>query len=102
VTDRDRADALRGAYLFVPSDQSPALPDGEYWTHELIGCDVVSEEGRPLGSVREVIHTPANDVWAVRGEGEETLVPALRDVVAEVDVGARRIVVREVPGLTAP
>jgi 16S rRNA processing protein RimM len=101
VADRDRADALRGSYLFVPSHQSPALPEGEYWTHDLIGCEVVTEGGRSLGSVREVIHTRANDVWTVQKEGEETLVPALKDVVAEVDVVGRRIVVREVPGLTA-
>jgi ribosomal 30S subunit maturation factor RimM len=50
-----------------------------------------------------VIHTPANDVWsAVDDAGVETLVPAIAEVVASVDVEARRVVVREVPGLTAP
>ena len=49
-----------------------------------------------------MIHTPAHDVWVVQGPDGETLVPALKDVVSEVDLGTRRIVVREIPGLTAP
>jgi len=103
VVDRDGAEALQGPYLFVPAPEAPSLPDGEYWTHELIGCEVVTEGGRTLGRLREVIHTRANDVWSVQGdEGSDVLVPALKDVVGEVDVEARRIVVREVPGLTVP
>jgi ribosomal 30S subunit maturation factor RimM len=49
-----------------------------------------------------VIHTSANDVWVVQGEDGQTLVPALKEVVSEVDIEARRIVVREISGLTAP
>ena len=50
-----------------------------------------------------MIHTAANDVWsAVDDEGVETLVPVLKDVIVDVDVDAKRIVVREIPGLTAP
>ena len=103
VLDRDGAEALQGTYLFVPASEAPPLPEGEYWTHQLIGCEVFTEGGRTLGHLREVIHTRANDVWSVQGEdGSDLLVPALKDVVGEVDVDARRIVVREVPGLTVP
>ena len=102
VSDRDQADALRGSYLFVPASESPSLPEGEYWPHQLVGCEVVAEGRGSLGTLTEVIHTPANDVWVVRGDDGEILVPALRDVVVEVDLAGRKIVVREVPGLTAP
>jgi 16S rRNA processing protein RimM len=103
VADRDAAEALRGTYLFVPASEAPALPEDEFWPHELIGCEVVTQAGRPLGHVREVIRTPANDVWSVRArDGRDLLVPALKDVVVEVDVEAGRIEVREVPGLTSP
>lgn len=107
VEDRTSAEALAGVYLFVPASELPDLPEGRFWPHEIVGCEVVTETGRSLGTVREIMHTQANDLWAARGEPgtpqeRETLVPALRDVVVEVDVGARRIVVREVPGLTAP
>jgi len=102
VADRTAAEELQGRYLFVPASSAPSLPEGEYWSYDLIGCQVLTEEGRHLGEVREVIHTPANDVWATQGEGGEVLIPALKDVVQEVDTAARRIVIREVPGLTTP
>ncbi len=50
-----------------------------------------------------MIPNPANDLWvAIDEHGVETLVPAIRDVIVDVDVDAKRIVVRDVPGLTAP
>ncbi len=93
---------MAGQFLLVPSSSAPPLPHGEYWTHELVGCDVVTDQGRTLGPIREVIHTPANDVWVTQSDHEETLIPALKDVVKEVDLVARRVIVREVSGLTAP
>jgi 16S rRNA processing protein RimM len=102
VGDRDRAESLQGSYLFVPANSAPSLPDGEYWTHDLIGCEVLTEGGRSLGHIREVIHTPANDVWVAEAEDGEVLIPALKDVVETVDLSGRRVVVREIEGLTVP
>ena len=102
VRDRNSVEAMAGAFLFVPSSSAPPLAEGEYWTHELVGCDVLTDEGRALGPIREIIHTPANDVWVTHGEEGETLIPALKDVVKDVDLPARRVIVREVSGLTGP
>jgi 16S rRNA processing protein RimM len=103
VPGRDAADALHGALLVVPESMSPPLPEGSWWDHQLIGCSVQTENGRPLGTLTDVIHTPANDVWsAIDDSGREVLVPVLRDILVEVDIDAKRIVVREIPGLTAP
>lgn len=102
VVGRESAEGLRGNYLFVPAGWAPDLPSGEYWTHQLIGCEVVTTDGRFLGRIAEVMATQANDVWAARSGDEEVLIPALKDVVKEVDVKARRVVVREIPGLTVP
>ena len=64
---------------------------------------MVTEAGRSLGAIADVVENPANDLWvAIDAEGAETLVPALRDVVLEVDLKARRVVVRDVAGLTVP
>ncbi|MFN8234418.1 MAG: PRC-barrel domain-containing protein [Actinomycetota bacterium] len=63
----------------------------------------MTQAGRSLGRVTDVIEHPANDLWAATDDGGvETLIPAIRDVVVEVDVDRGRIVVRDVPGLTAP
>lgn len=103
VPDRTAAERLSGHVLFVPESMSPELPEGSWWDHQLIGCAVTTEDGRLLGELLDVIHTAANDVWsAVDAQGRETLVPALRDVVVSVDVAGKRVVVRPVPGLTAP
>jgi 16S rRNA processing protein RimM len=103
VTDRESADALRGAVLVVAEYSSPALAEGSWWDHQLVGCSVFTESGIELGELRQVIHTAANDVWsAVDGSGVETLIPVLRDVLISVDTDTRRIVVREIPGLTIP
>ena len=103
VADRTAAEAIRGQELAVPESWLPALDDGEYWPFQLEGCTVTTEAGRALGTLTDVIANPANDLWVARDdEGTETLVPALRDVIVEVDIEAKRVVVRDVPGLTIP
>jgi 16S rRNA processing protein RimM len=103
VHDRGGAERLRGAVLVVPESWLPNLSEGEWWAHQLEGCEVRTVSGRILGVVTEVIPNPANDLWVtVDGEGRETLVPALADLLIDVDVAARSIVVDDVPGLTAP
>jgi 16S rRNA processing protein RimM len=101
VHDRTTAEALAGEYLFVPAAESPILPPDEFWPHELVGLEVVTTGGFRLGRVREVLRSVANDIWvAVDDRGRETLVPALRDVILDVDRAAGRVTVAEVPGLT--
>lgn len=103
VDDREAADAIRGAELAIPVSWLPELQEGEWWPHDLEGCEVTTESGRDLGTVRAIEFNPANDIWVVVDqEGQETLIPALRSILVDVDVAARRIVVRDVPGITAP
>lgn len=103
IADRSAAEALRGAVLVVPEAWLPDLSEGEWWAYQLEGCEVRTVSGRILGIVKEVIPNPANDLWvAVDDEGNETLIPALADLLIDVDVNAHTIVVQDVPGLTAP
>ena len=103
VRDRAQAESLGKAALVVPESFSPELPEGSWWDHQLVGCVVTTETGRPLGELRDVIHTAANDVWsAIDHAGTETLIPVLHDVLLEVDVAGKRVVVKEIRGLTVP
>lgn len=103
VQSREQAEALQRALLVVPESLSPELPEGSWWDHRIVGCALETDTGRALGTVHDVIHTAANDVWsAVDDEGTETLIPVLEDVILDVDMDAKRIVVREIPGLTTP
>lgn len=101
VQDRTAAEALQGQLLVIPESWLPDLPEGEYWPYQLEGCVIVTESGREVGEVVEVIPNPANDLWVARdADGAETLVPAIRDVVVKVAPQEKRIVVRDVPGIT--
>ena len=102
VEDRTAAEALRGQVLLVPADQVPDI-EGEdrFWVHQVVGLEAVTEEGRSLGRIREVLANPANDLWVAEAGGHDTLIPAVRDVVVSVDRQAGRVVVRDVPGLFA-
>ena len=103
IRDRAQAEAFAQALLVVPESLSPELPEGSWWDHQLVGCAVTTDRGRALGELRDVIHTAANDVWSVIDDaGTETLIPVLHDVLVDVDVETRRIVVREIEGLTIP
>jgi len=103
IDDRSGAEALRSETLVVPRSMLPPLPEGEYWPHDLQGCAVVTESGRDLGRIVDVVANPAHDLWlAVDEAGTETMLPAIREVVVSVDVPGGHVVVRDVPGLTAP
>lgn len=96
ISDRDEAEGLRGSLLLVPVSEVPAAPEGSYWTHQIVGLEILTEGGRSLGRVREVLHNPANDVWVTDAE---VLVPATRGVVLRVEPQEGRVVVRDLPGL---
>ncbi|MGH7857564.1 MAG: ribosome maturation factor RimM [Candidatus Binatia bacterium] len=72
----------------------PRLAEAEYYHYQLVGLAVVDESGAPLGSVTDVITTGANDVLAVAMDEGERLLPMIDEVVRQVDLAARRIVVR--------
>lgn len=100
LADRDAAGLLRNELVFVPASEVPALPEGEYYLHELIDLPVQTEDGTLLGILTEILYTGANDVFVVEKEGGgELLLPAIDDVVLEVDIEKGRIVVRLLEGL---
>lgn len=101
VADRDAAEALRGVILQteVADDERPDDPE-EFYDHQLVGMRVVTVSGDVVGTVGEVIHSPAQDLLSVRRDaGGEALVPFVTEIVPEVDVAAARIVVDPPAGL---
>ncbi len=88
---REGVERLHGTVLRVALADAPALDEGEYWAHELEGCDVTDGE-RAVGTVREMRELPSVEVLeVVRKGGEELLVPMVGDAVRSIDVPARRI-----------
>lgn len=97
--DRDQADQLRGELIYVPVEEAIPLGEDEYYLYEIVGLEVWTTEGEYLGRVQEVLHTGSNDVYVVREADEETLIPAISDVVLKIDVDEGRIEVRLAKGL---
>ena len=91
VEDRTAVEALRGLELRVPFAEAPALEPGEWWAHELEGCEVRCGERR-VGVVRALRGLPSCEVLeADLSAGGELLVPMVKDAVLDVDVQARLI-----------
>jgi 16S rRNA processing protein RimM len=99
--DRNAADELRGMLVQIPVEAAVPLEEGEYYHFQLIGVRVEMENGEWLGQVVEVLVTGANDVYVVRGPWGEVLLPAVDDVVLELDLELRRMVVHLLPGMLA-
>jgi 16S rRNA processing protein RimM len=89
IDDRAAAEALRGADLLVQRADAPALPADEYWAEDLVGCAVLTRDGRELGVVDRLHPLPSCEALEVG----DLLVPMVADAVLSVDIGARRIVV---------
>ncbi|WP_313082095.1 ribosome maturation factor RimM [Pulveribacter sp.] len=97
VDDRDAAEGLRGARIFVPRSGFPAAGEDEYYWVDLIGLEVVNREGVALGTVRDLLPTGPQTTLVLSyeedGKPHERLVPFVSAFVDQVDLAGRRITV---------
>jgi 16S rRNA processing protein RimM len=101
VATRNDAEALRGATLAIRLEDLPRLPEGAYYSHQLVGLRVQREGGEPLGTLAEVLATGSNDVYVVKTATGELLLPALESVVRAVNLDEGVMVVVVPAGLEA-
>jgi 16S rRNA processing protein RimM len=99
LTDRNAVEGLRGKLLETPDAEVVRDDDESYFVHELLGLRVVTTGGDEVGTIAEVISTGANDVWAVRGEQGEVLVPAIGDVVVSIDLSQGEAIITPLMGM---
>lgn len=107
VDDRNAAEQLRGAWLFVDENDASELEEGAHWIHDLIGLRVVDEDATELGELIDVLVTGANDVYVVRPTGNtqrqrELLLPAIPEVIKAVDLEMGVMTVHLIDGLLEP
>src|SRR5262245_6671085 len=89
VSTPEEAEALRGAQAIVPAGKAEPLPEGHFYLHDVIGLRAVTADGEVLGTVSDVLRSPANDVYVVGG----LLIPAVKAVIARIDPAAGLLVV---------
>jgi 16S rRNA processing protein RimM len=95
----EAARALVGRLIALPRDQAlPARP-GHAYPWQLAGCRVELEDGRVVGELARVEPSPAHDLWVVRGPEREHLIPAVPAIIWEVDLDAKRVVIKPPEGL---
>jgi 16S rRNA processing protein RimM len=98
IDTRNDAEALAGEELLVP-EAAPLNEEGVYYQHDILGMQVRDLEGEVLGEVTDIFSTGSNDVYVIRGERGELLLPALDDVVREVDIASKTMTVELMEGL---
>ena len=98
----EEAERLVGRELWVDERDAVELEEGEYFVHDLVGMDVVTDRGRTIGKIAEVLDGPGNDIYVVRGPRGEMMVPAVGAIVLKVDLEARRMLIHDLPGLLEP
>ncbi len=96
----EQAGQLRNQWVYIKASEAPKLPEGKIYQYELIGFQVVDDEGQPLGLLVEILETGANNVYVVRDEsGREILLPSIPDVILETDIVRRVMRVHLLEGL---
>ncbi|NLK07613.1 MAG: 16S rRNA processing protein RimM [Firmicutes bacterium] len=101
ISDRDSAGELRGALILLPRALAVKPEPGAYYIFDLVGLSVHSEDGALLGTLKEVIKPGANDVYIVEQaeSKKQILLPAINDVILDIDLESGRMLVRLLPGL---
>jgi len=84
---------FRGAWLKIPRSEVPPAPVGHYYQFELIGLTVKEESGNVLGVLEEVIETPGQHLFVIRGQGREFLLPASKRWITKVDIPGQEMTV---------
>lgn len=100
IDDIDEAEKYRNMYVKVNRTALPDLPDNTYYIVDLLDCEVITIEGEKLGKVEDVFNTGSNDIYAVRDDlGKQILIPVIKEVIKQVDIPNKKIIVKLMEGL---
>ena len=99
VNTIEDAQLLQGSWLTIPTDDGQHLEADNYFHYQMIGLIVETEDGEVLGSIENIIETGSNDVYVVSGENGQILVPAIGQVVKDIDLEANRMLVTLMKGM---
>lgn len=95
----EAAEKLRGKFLYMHRDDLE-LDENTYFIQDLIGVEVRNVDTNELyGTIEDVLQTGANDVYSIKGENRDYLVPAIADVVISTDIGVNLMLIRPLEGL---
>ncbi len=100
IDDADTAESLRDQNLAIPVSELAQLPPDSYYQHDILGLMVITLNGQKLGSIVDIIVTGSNDVYVIKApDGSQVLIPAIKDVIKQVDLIRRTMYIDPLPGL---
>ncbi len=100
IKDINQAESYKNCVLYAERDMLGELSEGVYYIADLIGCEVVKEDGGKVGVIADVFNTGGSDIYDVKREGgKNLLLPVIDDVVLKVDINNKKITVRMMEGL---
>ncbi len=99
IDTRTAAEAIVGSILYVEPAARVRLPKGRHFIHEMIGLQVRDQDGREIGTLKEVLKLPGQDIYVIDRHGREVLVPAVREFVTGVDVEHGLMTVKLIEGM---
>lgn len=96
----EQAEMLRNSYLTVSRDSVEKLEEGRYYIVDLLGLEVYTDEQILLGTLEDIFNTGSNDIYVVKGkQGKQILLPSIQDVIKQIDIENKKIIVHLLPGL---
>lgn len=96
----EEAEKLRNAFLEVDRENAIELEEGEYFIADLIGMQVITDEGQELGTLEDIYNRGSSDIYVVKDElGKQILLPAIEDVIKEINLEENKITVHIIEGL---
>ena len=96
----EQAEMLRNSYLTVSRDSVEKLEEGRYYIVDLLGLEVYTDEQTLLGTLEDIFNTGSNDIYVVKDkQGKQILLPAIQDVIKQIDIENKKIIVHLLPGL---
>lgn len=101
VDDRNAAEKLRGAQVFMDSDDLEELPEGQHYIRDLIGLDVLVEDtGEKIGKVADVLTDRPQDIYVIKREdGSEFMIPSVPEFIREISESGGYVKVRLIEGM---
>lgn len=100
IDDITEAEKYKNFYIKISKENAVKLEKNSYFIVDIIGCQVYTDENEYLGNVVDVFQTGSNDVYTLKNsEGKEILIPAIKEVIKNVDIKNKKIVIHLMDGL---
>ncbi|WP_427338594.1 ribosome maturation factor RimM [Caloranaerobacter sp. DY30410] len=90
---------FKGKYVYIDKENAIELPEDTYFIFQIIGLNVYLKDGKFLGKIKDIIQTGSNDVYVVRDNSREYLIPAIKEVIKEINLDDKKMIIDPLEGM---